>query len=190
MSPRSASGGRRLQRLSTPACLKQGLQQDLNSVNVKELTDYIANKKANPEKCRVRRNLKAEWVGGTRARVYSDSGKEMHIGGEGDFGAMTVTLASLLACELDVIATHATLRGIELEKLSIEGQGDFNQARYLGVAPDPRPGYTQIDYTVRIKAKNATRTQLEDLVKLCETASPVGDTLSRSVGLRLNTIIE
>ncbi|MDG6909151.1 MAG: OsmC family protein [Nitrososphaerota archaeon] len=166
------------------------LQQNLNAVNVKELTDYVADKKANPERCNVRRTLKAEWVGGTRARVYSDSGKEIFVGGEGDFGAMSITLASLLACELDVIATHATLRGIELEKLSVEGEGGFNQARYLGIASEPRPGYTQVSYTVRIKAKNATKAQLEDLVKLCETASPVGDTLSRSVELKLNAIIE
>ena len=103
---------------------------------------------------------------------------------------MSVTLASLLACELDLIATHATLQGIELERLSLEGEGDFNQARYLGIASEPRPGYTQVSYTVRIKAKNATNAQLEDLVKLCETASPVGDTLSRGVVLKLNAIIE
>ena len=169
---------------------QKDLQQNLNEVNIEELADYIADKKANPEKCNVRRTLKAEWVGGTRARVYSDSGKEMFVGGEGDFGAMSVTLASLLACELDVIATHATLRGIELEKLSLEGTGDFNQARYLGIGREPSPGYTQINYTVRIKAKNATKAQLEDLVKLCESASPVGDTLTRNVALKLSAIIE
>jgi uncharacterized OsmC-like protein len=164
--------------------------QDINAVNVKELTEYVAERKANPEKCNVRRTLRAEWVGGTRARVYSDSGKELFVGGEDDFGAMSVALASLLACEVDVIATHATLRGIELEELSMEGTGDFNNARYLGVAREPNPGYKQIDYTVRIRAKNATKDQLEDLVKLCETVSPVGDTLSRNVMLKLNVVIE
>lgn len=159
-------------------------------MNVKELSEYIADKKAHPEKCNVRRTLKAEWVGGTRARVFSDSGKEMFVGGEGDFGAMSVALASFLACELDVIATHATLRGIELDELSLEGTGDFNQARYLGIKQEPNPGYRKINYTVRIKAKNATRSQLEDLVKLCETASPVGDTLAKKVALKLNVVVE
>ena len=166
------------------------VDQDINSVDVKELTEYVAERKANPEKCNVRRTLRAEWVGGTRARVYSDSGKELFVGGEDDFGAMSVALASLLACEVDVIATHATLRGIELEELSLEGTGDFNNARYLGVAREPNPGYKQIGYTVRIRAKNATKEQLEDLAKLCETASPVGDTLSRNVMLKLDVDIE
>jgi hypothetical protein len=74
------------------------VDQDINAVNVKELTEYVAERKANPEKCNVRRTLRAEWVGGTRARVYSDSGKELFVGGEDDFGAMSVALASLLAC--------------------------------------------------------------------------------------------
>ncbi|MDE1858382.1 MAG: hypothetical protein KGI26_04890, partial [Thaumarchaeota archaeon] len=84
------------------------MQPDLNDVKLKELVEYIADKRAHPEKCNVRRTLRAEWVGGTRARVFSDSGKEMFVGGDGDFGAMSVALASFLACELDVIATHAT----------------------------------------------------------------------------------
>ena len=166
------------------------MRRDVNAVDVKELTDYVDELKENLEKCNIRRTLRADWVGGTRARVHSSSGKELFVGGDGDFGAMTVALASLLACEVDVLATHATLRGIELEKLSLEGTGDFNSARYMGVAQKPGPGYRQISYTVRIKAKNATKAQLRDLVKLCETASPVGDTLSRKVVQKLNVIIE
>ena len=61
---------------------------------------------------------------------------------------------------------------------------------YLGVAQEPSPGYKQIGYTVRIKAKNATHDQLGELAKLCETASPVGDTLSRKVVLKLNVVID
>jgi uncharacterized OsmC-like protein len=162
----------------------------MNGVNAKELIDYIAEMKEHPTKCRVQQTLKAEWVGGTRARVYSGSGKEMFIGGDGEFGAMSVALASLLSCELDVIATHATLRGIELERLSIEGSGEFNTAKYLGIAREPSPGYKSVEYTVRIKAKNATKDQLENLVRLCETASPVGDTLACPVSLKLKTVIE
>jgi uncharacterized OsmC-like protein len=162
----------------------------MNGVNEKELVDYVAEITKHPEKCQVKGSLTAEWVGGTRARVYSHSGKQIFIGGEDDFGAMRVALASFLACELDVIATHATLRGIELERLSIEGTGEFNLAKYLGVASEPGPGYKSVEYTVRIKAKNATKEQLMDLVQLCETASPVGDSLARNVSLRLNAVIE
>jgi hypothetical protein len=48
----------------------------------------------------------------------------------------------------------------------------------------------RISYTVRIKAKNGTDAQLQDLVELCETKSPVGDTFKKNVSLELKPIIE
>lgn len=162
----------------------------LNALDVEELRKEVAELKANPEKCRIVRNVKAEWIGGTRARVHVGDQRQLFVGGEGDFGAMTVALGSLLACEVDVIATHATLRGIELEKLEIEGTGQFNYGRYMGAAEEPDPGYQQVEYVVRIKAKNASREQIQELVKLCETASPVGDTYARSVPMTFKSIIE
>ncbi len=43
---------------------------------------------------------------------------------------------------------------------------------------------------VRIKAKNASKEQIEELVKLCEMASPTGDTHPRSVPMTHKAIIE
>jgi uncharacterized OsmC-like protein len=162
----------------------------LNQIDVTELANDVEQLKRDPAKCHRTRKLRAEWVGGTRAIVHNAE-RQLHIGGDADFGGdMSVTLAGFLACEVDVIATHATLRGIELENLTIEGTGDFNIARYMGVGQEPSPGYQKIQYTFRIRAKNATPEQLRDLVKLCETASPVGDTLERNVELTLKTEVE
>jgi uncharacterized OsmC-like protein len=163
--------------------------EGINRMDMEELHRDVSMFKENPEKCNIVRTMTAEWDGGTRARIAGRN-KVLHIGGPEDFGAMSVALASFLACELDVIVTHATLRGIELEKLAIEGTGRFNLARYMGVAGEPRPGYESVDYTVRIKAKNATPEEVRDLVGLCETASPVGDTLMRPVKVALHTVIE
>jgi uncharacterized OsmC-like protein len=156
----------------------------LNGLEIDQVRKDALEARQNPEKCRMVRKLSAEWVGGTRARVYSGN-KEIFVGGEKDFGAMSVALASLLACEIDLLSTQATARGIEIEKLSIEGTGDFNAARYLSGGMGPNAGFDKIEYTLRIKSKNATREQLEDLVKLCETSSPVGDTFSRSVPISM-----
>jgi uncharacterized OsmC-like protein len=162
----------------------------LNQMNVEEVARYAKVAIENPEKCSVTSKLEADWVGGTRARIRSGD-KELFMGGDQDFGAMSVALASLLGCEIDLIATQATLRGIELDRLSIEGSGDFNLARYLGgTGSGPGPGYDNVKYTVKIRSKNATEEQMKELVKLCETSSPVGDTFSRSVRLSLNVVIE
>ena len=165
------------------------MTQTLNAMDVRALKEEVEELKEHPEKCRIDRTLVAEWVGGTRARIGGRN-KELFIGGENDFGAMSVTLAAFLACELDVIVTHATLRGIELERLTIEGSGLFDRSRYMGVALEPSSGFQKVRYTVRIKAKNATKQQLTDLVRLCETHSPVGDSLARAVPLELKVEVE
>jgi TusA-related sulfurtransferase/uncharacterized OsmC-like protein len=162
----------------------------LNQLNIDEVEHYAKVARENPEKCSMSRKLEAEWVGGTRSRIHSGS-KELFMGGDQDFGAMSVALASSLGCEIDLIATQATVRGIELERLSIEGAGDFNFALYVGgMRNGPSPGYDNVKYIVKIKSKHATEAQLRDLVKLCETSSPVGDTFSRAVHLSMDVIIE
>ena len=163
---------------------------ELNGISVKELEGDIAGLKSNPEKCQVSRQLTAEWVGGTRARVHTPKGVELYIGGKGELGAMSATLASFLACEVDLLATRATMEGIELEKLTVEGKGFFDLGRYYGVAKKPSPGFKRVEYTIRIKAKNATPRQLKRLTRLCETASPVGDTLKRKVPVELKVVVE
>jgi len=161
----------------------------VNQMDAKALQAEVQDLREHPEQCRIDRTLVAEWVGGTRSRVAA-SGRELFVGGEGDFGAMSVALASFLACEVDVIATHATLHGSELERLSIEGHGRFDIGRYMGAAKEPSSGFQGIAYTVKIKAKNVTPEQVKDLVHLCETHSPVGDSLARAVPLELKLEIE
>lgn len=161
----------------------------LNGLDPDQLGNAAEEMKRDSAKSQRVKKLTAEWVGGTRARVYSGD-TQIFIGGEQDFGAMSVTLASLLACEVDLIVTHATLRGIELGKLTVEGTGEFNVARYMGVASEPNPGFQKIEYTVKMNARNATPEQLRDLLKLCETASPVGDTLAQRVPITMKLSIE
>lgn len=165
------------------------IKETLNGLDIEQVRKDALEARENPEKCAATRKLDAEWVGATRARVYSGD-KEIFIGGEKDFGAMSVALASLFACEIDVLATAATERGIELEKLSIEGVGDFNYAKYVAGGNGPDPGYQKIQYNLKIKSKNATREQLRDLAKLCESSSPVGYTFARSVPIQMKLTIE
>lgn len=161
----------------------------INKIDADALQQEVQDLKDHPEQCRIDRTMTAEWVGGTRSRV-AFRGKELYVGGDTDFSAMSATLASFLACEVDVIATHATLRGIELESLSIEGHTKFDIGRYMGAAKEPSSGFRSIGYTVRIKAKNATPEQVRELVNLCETHSPVGDSLARSVPLELRVEVQ
>lgn len=103
---------------------------------------------------------------------------------------MQMLLASFAACDVDLIAMHAAFIGLKIESLSIEAAGHFNVASYLGLKDGPAPGYDSISYVVRLRAPGATPEQMEYLREKCEQASPVGDSLTRPIPLKLSLEIE
>ena len=54
----------------------------------------------------------ARWVGGTRAEVTSSvGGAPVYMGGDDDPSAMGMLLRSLVACDIEVVVTRATMLG-------------------------------------------------------------------------------
>lgn len=131
----------------------------------------------------------AHWEGGSRARI--EFGRVVsHLGGDGELNAMQNLLASLAGCEVDLIAMHASLLGIPIESLSVEAEGHFNVAAYLGIDDGSGPGYDRLNYRVRLKAPGISDDQLAYLRRRCEVSSPVGDTLTRGVPVAFDIDLE
>jgi len=126
----------------------------------------------------------AQWVGGSRARIAFED-KTLFIGGDDDLNSMQVVLAALAACDVDVVAMHASMLGIEVRSLRVEASGHYNVQSYAGVDGAPGSGYDTVRYNVILDAPDATPDQLDYLRERCERSSPVGDTLSRVVELTL-----
>ena len=156
--------------------------QRLNGMDVDELRDYIDSVTLDTAQADRDPTVTARWVGGTRAEVVSTlGGAPVYMGGDEDPSAMGMLLRALVACDVEVVVTRATLLGIEIEDLAIEAKGYFNVARYLGVDAPSGAGYQRVSYTVRLKTKEgATPEQIADLRAALE-ASPVGETFERSV---------
>lgn len=161
--------------------VESGVQR-VNGVDVGELLDYIETVKLDGTRADRNPVVIARWVGGTRAEVTSNSGgPPVYMGGDNDPSAMGMLLRTLAACDVEVIANHAALLGVQIEDLSVEARGYFNIKRYLGLAADQGPGYQNVSYTIRLKTKGATQDQLEALRRACVQGSPVGETLESSV---------
>jgi uncharacterized OsmC-like protein len=156
--------------------------QRLNGMDVDELREYIDSVSADGSQADRDPTVTARWVGGTRAEVVStQGGPPVYMGGDADPSAMGIMLRALAACDIEVVATRATLLGIEIEDLRIEAKGYFNVARYLGVDAPSGAGYQRASYTVHLKTKGgASPEQIADLHAALE-ASPVGDTFERNV---------
>ena len=157
---------------------------ELNGVNVTEMMrfkDMVAK-----DSTRADRNpaLVAQWVGGSRSRIeFKD--KVVHMGGDDDLNPMQMFLAALAACDVDLVAMHASFLGLKIESLSVEATGHFNVQSYLGLESAPGSGYDAIAYTVRLSAPGITPVQIAHLRERCERSSPVGDSLKRAIPLKL-----
>ena len=130
-------------------------------------------------------SVTAQWQGGSLATIKAGD-MTAQIGGDSNPTAMQMLLASLAACEVDLIAAHAALAGITLDELSVEATGHFNRSAYYGVEDAPGAGYDRIDYIVHVKAPGITQQQIGQLKQVCERFSPVGDSLSKSIPLTLD----
>lgn len=128
-----------------------------------------------------RPTVTARWVGGSRSEVEFD-GKTTHIGGAAELNAMQTLLAALAACDVDLIALHAALLGLEVKELRVEASGHFNVQAYLGLEA-PGSGYTGISYKIILDAPGASDEQIRLLRERIERSSPVGDSLGRSIPL-------
>lgn len=156
----------------------------LNGTDVEELRAFRAAVGNDRSKASRKPTVVARWEGGTRSRIeYGDI--VTHIGGDRELNAMQMILASLAACDVDLIVVHASLLGIPIEALSVEVQGSFNVASYLGVEDAAGPGYDHIGYVIRLRVPQASSQQVTYLRRICEERSPVGDTLSRTVPMEL-----
>ena len=126
----------------------------------------------------------AHWDGKSASRIQFED-KEAHIGGRGELNPMQMVLASFAACDVDLVAMHATMIGLEVNSLRVEASGHFNVQSYIGLEDKLGSGYDQISYKVILDAPDATPEQIAYLVERCEQSSPVGDTLARNVSMTL-----
>jgi len=153
-------------------------EQTLNGIDVGEMREYIQGCAEDPTKADRNKTFVGKWVGGTRTRI--DFGNaSVHMGGDDDPSAMNMLLAALAACDIEVVATHASLLGLPIEDLEIEVNGHYDVRRLFGLE-GPGPGIDRVSYTVRLRAPGATDEQIAKLKEMCERSSPVGDSFARS----------
>ncbi len=92
---------------------------------------------------------------------------------------------ALLGCMTTQTNYRAASLGIEIESISSEVEGDIDLQGMMGLDPDVRSGYQELRATLRIKTKGP-HDKLRELYK----GSPVYDTLSRPVPIKVNVVFE
>lgn len=89
-------------------------------------------------------------------------------------------LASLGACQAIVYRALASLKGIQLESVTVKTKGDLNLQGFLGLDSNVRPGYEKVEFETIIVSDESSE-KLERLAQQVDALCPVLDILSKPV---------
>ena len=84
---------------------------------------------------------------------------------------------------------QCAVRGIALEKLEIETNGEIDLRGFLGIDPAVPPGYDKLAYIVRVKG-TGTKEEFAEVHRAVMATSPNFHNVSRPVDLKPTLIIE
>jgi uncharacterized OsmC-like protein len=178
----------------------------VNGINVDDLLALIEGVRRNAAKGKTNWRVTTTWQGQTRSRAQVegfeiggervprrfaiDIDEPCELGGTNRFAnPQEHLLAALNACMTVGYVAQCAVRGITLENLQIETDGDIDLRGFLGIDPAVPPGYEQLNYTVRIKG-NGTKEQFAEIHEAVMATSPNFHNVSRPVDLKPILVIE
>jgi uncharacterized OsmC-like protein len=171
----------------------------VNGVNVEELFKTLDAVRATPGIARFKFRLDNEWLDGGHNRStvknFYGAGQDnarpaaftldadeppVLLGKDRGPNPVEYLLKALAACVTTSIVYHAAAKGMVIEELETTVEGRIDLRGFLGLDDSVRKGYESIRMSYRIKA-DVTDEQLQDLVRLGPTFSPVFDSVTRGV---------
>ena len=178
----------------------------VNGINVDDLFGLIDSVKSDPANAKTEWRVTTSWQGQTRSRTEVasfgiggqqvqrrftiDIDEPVQLGGTNRFAnPQEYLMAALNACMTVGYAAQCAVRGITLESLSIETEGEIDLRGFLGIDPTVPNGYDHLRYKVRIKG-DATREQFAEIHEAVMATSPNFYNLSRAVALKPTLVVE
>ena len=175
----------------------------VNGVNVDELFGTIDAVKETPVVAKFRFRAQNEWMGGghNRTTVKNFFGTQQEHEHKAPFvldadeppvllgkdlgpNPVEYALTALAACVTTAIVYHAAAKGIAIRSMESRLEGDIDLQGFLGIRDDVPRGYKEIRMYVKIDA-DAPPEKLEEIVRLGPTYSPVYDTITRPVPVKV-----
>jgi uncharacterized OsmC-like protein len=174
-----------------------------NGVDVDRLVGTIAAVQADEKLAGFTFRARSDWESGGRSRgeirefehagattterpqAFELIGDEppVLLGSNAGPNAVELVLQALAFCYAVGYVYNAAARGIEIEELRYEVEGDLDLHRFLGLG-GPRAGFSEIRAKGWVRSPNATSEQLEELCLYVQDTSPVRDILAQPVPVR------
>jgi uncharacterized OsmC-like protein len=164
----------------------------INGLDTESLQNVVESVKQNWESGRITRSASVEWKGGFKSEATSrqfTAQVDMPCGLCGEDTAISpleMVLQAYGACLTVGYAMHCAARGIKLQELKINLEGELDLPGFLGLqAPehlnmDNLPGYKYIKVDIKMKAEADDKT-LQEIHQQVISTAPVGLTITRPV---------
>ncbi len=168
----------------------------INGVNVTALGETVAAVQGNPEIAKFQFRAKNKWLGGGHNRseikgfygacqedttrtepfVLDNAEPPVLLGEDQGANPVEYVLHALAGCMTTTMVYHAAARGINIESVESELEGDLDLHGFLRLDENVRNGYQNIRVKFTVKS-DATPEQLAELARI----SPVFDIISNAV---------
>jgi uncharacterized OsmC-like protein len=178
----------------------------LNGINVADVSALIAGITADPAKGMTHWKVVNTWQGRTHNRAKVDGfsiggefvkreftldiDEPLQLGGSNQHAnPQEYLLAAVSACMMVGFVAIATLKGIRLDKLAIEIEGDIDLRAFLLIDPGVTPGYEALHYTVKVKG-DASEAEFAEIHRLVMASSPNFYNATHPIPAQMNLVVE
>jgi uncharacterized OsmC-like protein len=178
----------------------------INGINVDNLFALIQGIKQDAAKGKTNWRVTTTWqgqaqsraqvedfgIGGERVprRFSIDIDEPYELGGTNQFAnPQEHLIAALNACMTVGYVAQCAVRGITLESLKIETDGEIDLRGFLGLDPSVLPGYENLSYIVRIKG-SGTNEEFAAIHEAVMATSPNFHNVARPVALKPTLVVE
>jgi len=177
----------------------------LNGVNAQQLGSLMNTLMEKPATSKATFFVKTEWNSMEGGFCVRSSIKDFEIGGKSIQRNSTYTMvfdfppefsgegkgptvceacmSSLGACITQTIVAHATARGINLDGIIINLEGDVDLRGFTGISSEVRPGAQGFKADINIKSSSASKQQINELYEIGKKLSPAFDTLTNGTSV-------
>jgi uncharacterized OsmC-like protein len=174
-------------------------ENTLNGIDVEGLMSTIDAIRAKPDLANFKFRARSQWLKGGHSRTTItdfDGAAQTHrhskpfvvetdepivlLGGDRAPSPVVYLLHGLAGCMATAIAYHAAARGISVEQIETQLEGDIDLRGFLGLDEKVRPGYKQIRVKMRLKAEGDEK-QLKEIAQFGATYSPVYNVITSAI---------
>lgn len=181
-------------------------KEKLNGIDTEALKQVMGQISEDPSIGKLKFKVTTTWKGTTKSETvvngYEIGGQEVKrvhtfvideptelLGEDTSANPQEYLMGAMNACILNTYVIAAAMKGVKLEKVEMETEGDLDLRGFLGLDKNVVPGYKELKYKLRLKG-NGTPEQYKEIHKTVIETSPNYYNMANAIKLRTELIIE